>query len=315
MVEDEVVQHDDAGLVAKPLDDPAVRLGIVSDVVERDVAVRLLPARSNVDLHSPPQRRQQERRVVGDARALRRHRAVVRDCRPRAGCANGARRSVRALLTTGKRAKQLLDGIRERPLDTGTPYERPLCGHARAADFLLQPAVERRDVLARHRRDFSRSLLTLVPGISGGTETYARELCRALASVGELRYRVFLPGIAPDAADGLPSSVVGRYRASRTMPGRIAAMSLAAVRPQPLRKELGLERIDAMHFPLSVMLPSVDGPPVASTIADLQHEEHPEFFGRAELAYRKIVYGRTVRRSRIVITISEHTRQALLERY
>jgi len=159
------------------------------------------------------------------------------------------------------------------------------------------------------------SLLTLVPGISGGTETYARELCRALASVGKLRYRVFLPAIAPDAADGLPSSVAQRYRASRTMPGRIAAMSLAAVRPQPLRKELGLDRIDAMHFPLSVMLPSVDGPPVASTIADLQHEEHPEFFGRAELAYRKIAYGRTVRRSRIVITISEHTRQALLEHY
>ena len=44
------------------------------------------------------------------------------------------------------------------------------------------------------------SLLTLVPGISGGSETYARELCRALARVGELRYRVFLPDIAPDAA-------------------------------------------------------------------------------------------------------------------
>ena len=64
------------------------------------------------------------------------------------------------------------------------------------------------------------SLLTLVPGISGGSETYARELCRALARVGELRYRVFLPDIAPDAGDGLPSTVVTRYRASRTMPGR-----------------------------------------------------------------------------------------------
>ena len=43
------------------------------------------------------------------------------------------------------------------------------------------------------------SLLTLVPGISGGSETYARELCRALARVGGLRYRVFLPEIATDA--------------------------------------------------------------------------------------------------------------------
>ena len=159
------------------------------------------------------------------------------------------------------------------------------------------------------------SLLTLVPGISGGSETYARELCRALSRVGTLQYRAFLPAIAADASDGLPSSVVGRYRASRTMPGRIAGMSLAAFRPQPLRRELELDRLDAIHFPLSVMLPSVDRPAAATTVADLQHEDNPEFFGRAELTYRKVVYGWTIRRSQIVITISEHAREALLERY
>src|SRR5438876_6849915 len=121
------------------------------------------------------------------------------------------------------------------------------------------------------------SLLTLVPGISGGSETYARELCRALARVGELRYRVFVPEIAPDASDGLPWSVVGRYRASRTMAGRIAAMSLAALRPETLRRELELDRFDAIHFPLSIMLPSIESPPAVTTVLDLQHEEHPEF--------------------------------------
>ncbi len=159
------------------------------------------------------------------------------------------------------------------------------------------------------------SLLTLVPGISGGSETYARELCRALARAGTLEYRVFLPSIAPDASDGLPWSVVGRYRASRTMPGRVAAMTMAALRPEPLRRELDLDRLDAIHFPLSVMLPPVDRPAAATTVLDLQHEEHPQFFGRAELTYRKVVYGRTIRRSQIVITISEHARKTLLERY
>src|SRR5262245_17294962 len=159
------------------------------------------------------------------------------------------------------------------------------------------------------------SLLTLVPGISGGSETYARELCRALARVGELRYRVFLPEIAPDAADGLPWSVVGGYRSSRTMPGRIAAMSLAAARPGPLRRAMELDGLDAVHFPLSVMLPPVERPPAVTTVLDLQHEEHPEFFGRAELRYRKVVYGWTIRRSRIVVTISEHARHTLIERH
>ncbi len=159
------------------------------------------------------------------------------------------------------------------------------------------------------------SLLTLVPGLSGGSETYARALCSALARVGTLGYRVFLPDIAPDAADGLPWSVVGRYRASRSLPGRIAAMSHAALRARAFRADLELDRLDAIHFPLSVMLPPVDRPPAATTVLDLQHEEHPEFFGRAELAYRRIVYGWTIRRSQIVITISEHARQALIERH
>ena len=159
------------------------------------------------------------------------------------------------------------------------------------------------------------SLLTLVPGISGGSETYARELCRALARVGALEYRVFVPSIAADAGDGLPTTTVAQYRASRRTPGRLAAMSLAATRPGPLRRALGVERLDALHFPLSVMIPPVDRPPAATTVLDLQHEEHPEFFGRAELAYRKLVYGWTVRRSRIVIAISEHGRRTLIDRY
>ena len=159
------------------------------------------------------------------------------------------------------------------------------------------------------------SLLTLVPGISGGSETYARELCRSLARVGELEYRVFVPQLAADAGDGLPTDVVREYRASSSMPGRIAAMSLAAARPGPLRRALRVDELGAVHFPLSVMLPPVSRTPAATSVLDLQHEHHPEFFGRAELAYRKVVYGWTIRRSRIVIAISEHARETLLERY
>ena len=45
------------------------------------------------------------------------------------------------------------------------------------------------------------SLLTLVPGVLGGSETYSRELVRGLARVGRHEYRVFVPAIAEDAAD------------------------------------------------------------------------------------------------------------------
>ena len=157
-------------------------------------------------------------------------------------------------------------------------------------------------------------MLTLVPGVVGGSETYARELTRALARVGELEYRAFVPSIAADAGDGLPTTVVTEYRASRTTSGRVAAMARAALAPSRLRTALDLSELDAIHFPLSVMLPPVDSPPAATTVLDVQHEVFPEFFSRAELAYRRRVYGWTVRKSRIVITISEHAREALVER-
>jgi glycosyltransferase involved in cell wall biosynthesis len=155
------------------------------------------------------------------------------------------------------------------------------------------------------------SLLTLVPGISGGSETYARELVRALGLVGELEYRVFLPSIAVDV-DGLPAEVVPEYRASRSTPGRVAAMSLAAAWRRPFERRF--RGLDALHFPLSVMLPPVSEPPAVTSVLDVQHEFLPEFFPRPEVAYRKIVYLRTVRRSRLVITISEHAAGTIRER-
>jgi glycosyltransferase involved in cell wall biosynthesis len=158
------------------------------------------------------------------------------------------------------------------------------------------------------------SLLTLVPGVVGGSETYVRELCRALARVGRLDYRVFVPTIAADAADGLPAHTVAAYPAGRTMPARVRAMALAAARPGPLRRELELDRLEAIHFPLSVMLPPVENPPAVSSVLDVQHEVFPQFFSRAERLYRRAAYGWTVRRSRLVITISEHAARTLVDR-
>jgi glycosyltransferase involved in cell wall biosynthesis len=160
------------------------------------------------------------------------------------------------------------------------------------------------------------SLLTLVPGVVGGSETYARELTRALSRVGELDYEAFVPSIAQDAADGLPTRVVAEYRASTTTAGRIAAMSRAWLAPERVRSALRLETLDAIHFPLTATIPSPGPqPPAAVTVHDLQHELYPQFFSRAELAYRRVLYKHAVTSSRIVITISEHARDTLLTRY
>ena len=54
VVEHELVQDDDAGPGAEGVDDPAVGLGVVADVVERDVRLRrALPLLGDCDLLDP----------------------------------------------------------------------------------------------------------------------------------------------------------------------------------------------------------------------------------------------------------------------
>jgi len=159
-------------------------------------------------------------------------------------------------------------------------------------------------------------MLTLVPGRMGGSETYARQLCAALARVGRLDYRVLAPRVAGDAGCGLPATVVREYGDTRSTAARAAAMARAALFPGRLRRAARLDELDAIHFPLTVMLPRPPHDlPVATTILDLQHEEHPEFFSRAQLLYRRRFYRRPLLESRIVITISEHARRTILERH
>jgi glycosyltransferase involved in cell wall biosynthesis len=155
------------------------------------------------------------------------------------------------------------------------------------------------------------SLLTLVPGISGGSETYARELVRELGRVGRFEYRVFLPSIATDVV-GLPVEVVSEYRASRSLPGRIVAMGDAALGGGRIRRRFAT--VDLVHFPLSVMIPRDAGRPTVTSVLDVQHELLPGFFSRAELTYRRKVYGWSVRHSSLVVTISHHAARTLGER-
>jgi glycosyltransferase involved in cell wall biosynthesis len=160
------------------------------------------------------------------------------------------------------------------------------------------------------------SLLTLNVEAAGGTLTYARELLRSLARVGELQYRALVPPDAPDAGNGLPSTVVQASFSHSTRARRIAGLAVAAVAPGRLRNALPTGDLDVVHFPLGVMLPRLDPRAFATTtVHDLQHEEFPQFFSRSQRAYRRRVYGWTIERSRILIAISDYVRGSLIERY
>jgi glycosyltransferase involved in cell wall biosynthesis len=155
------------------------------------------------------------------------------------------------------------------------------------------------------------SMLTLVPGISGGSETYARELTKGLARVGRHDYSVLLPPIAPDAGGGLPAAVAREYAASTGRARRLLAMGSARVRPAALRKYLA--DADVIHYPLTVRVPTVAGPHVISLL-DVQHLDLPHLFSRGERLYRRFAYDGAARRSAHVIVISEFVRERAIDR-
>jgi glycosyltransferase involved in cell wall biosynthesis len=154
------------------------------------------------------------------------------------------------------------------------------------------------------------SLLTLVPGQLGGSETYVRELLRALVRVGELDYRVLLPPAAPAAAEGLPSELATEYRRAQTIPQRLVAMGAAAVRPGPLRARLRDAQV--VHYPLTLRLPPAA--PSVVTLHDVQHLDLPAMFPRAERAFRAVAWHRSARGADRVIVMSEFVRERAVER-
>lgn len=149
------------------------------------------------------------------------------------------------------------------------------------------------------------SLLTLAPEEQGGSETYARQLLRALGATGAHEYTCFVPEEARDAAEGLPSVAVRKLPIGRGGRRRVPASWLASARSRPLRSKL--RDLDVVHYPLTVRVPRVRLPSVV-TLQDLQHRDLPELFSRSQRIFRRFAYDRAAQRAPAVIVLSEFVR-------
>jgi glycosyltransferase involved in cell wall biosynthesis len=150
-------------------------------------------------------------------------------------------------------------------------------------------------------------LLTLAPGRSGGSETYARELCAHLDPA--LGFRVVTSPLAADAGGPLPTVVAREFTSPSSNVGRLVATARAAVDPRLRHHFRGA---DVVHYPLTVPLPPLGMPSVVSLL-DLQHRDLPQVFSRGERAYRAIAYDRAAKRADRVIAISEFVRGRAIE--
>jgi len=162
------------------------------------------------------------------------------------------------------------------------------------------------------------SLLTLLPGQVGGSETYVHGLLGAFRDGhGPERTTVLVTdrvrqrcGAATGGRVSLQAIRRFRYRSGTAWRGLAIGAGLLA------GERLGggvLAELDVVHYPLTIPLPRCRRPSVI-TYHDAQHLEHPEFSSRAERAFRALAYDDAARRASVVVTPSDFTRRAVIER-
>lgn len=165
----------------------------------------------------------------------------------------------------------------------------------------------------RHPLRVALSMLTLVPGRTGGGETYARELVRALGRLGTVEATTFVSHAAAGFSSGVTERVVAGVTGGASTPGRVWTRAQAGlIRRGGIRRAQA--EFDVVHAPFTVAVPPAPrGVPLVPTLHDLQHLDLPQFFSRTMIAYRKYFYERTARNAAAVITDSEFTKDRIVQ--
>jgi glycosyltransferase involved in cell wall biosynthesis len=140
----------------------------------------------------------------------------------------------------------------------------------------------------------------------GGNETYIKNLIAAIAELdGENRYTLFLAN-ARAARDWH-----GRYSnfAVRLLPPPTPIVRV----PVALAFELRRHPVDVLHVQYTA--PPFCPAPVIATIHDLAFEHLPETFTRRGQMQLRLTVRRTARRAARIITVSEFSRQDIINTY
>jgi glycosyltransferase involved in cell wall biosynthesis len=161
------------------------------------------------------------------------------------------------------------------------------------------------------------SLLTLVPGRMGGSESYVTALLDQFArGNGPERVTVLandqVAAVYRDRGRG-PVTLhrVRAYKPRRRRLAHAAGMLAAHAFPSRVAREVppGLE---LLHFPVTVPIPRT-GLPEIVTLHDVQHHDLPEFFSPPERALRRLTYDGAARRASAVVTPSEYSARRIVD--
>ena len=157
------------------------------------------------------------------------------------------------------------------------------------------------------------SMLNLVPGGMGGSETYALELIRQLAATTDVSATAVVAETGAGFSEGLvPEIVIDGVRGGRSNTERMRALISAGLRAGRVR-ELTADA-DVVHYPFTVPVPRpARGQAFVQSLLDVQHLDLPHLFSRAERLYRRPFYEGGARVADKVITISEFAKRSIVE--
>lgn len=155
------------------------------------------------------------------------------------------------------------------------------------------------------------SMLTVVPGGMGGTETYARALVRRLREMPEVDVRSVLPRDAAGFTGGCAELVVRSVHGARTPVGRVLTLARAAAAGRRVRSWTADAQV--VHVPFSTVVPGpAHGQALVQTLHDVQHLDLPHLFGRGDKLYRRATYERDACRADAVITVSQFAKDRIV---
>lgn len=153
--------------------------------------------------------------------------------------------------------------------------------------------------------------LYLIPGGVGGTEIYLRNLLKALAEIDQRNeYYLYLNretglDLSPEAANfaAVQTGVKAKFR-----PGRLLWEQTG------LARATSNDRLDVLFSP-GFTSPRWSRGKRVTVIHDLQHRKQPENFGWLERRAWEWSVAQSVKRSDVVVTVSEASRKDVLDAY
>jgi len=160
--------------------------------------------------------------------------------------------------------------------------------------------------------DVALSMLTVVPGGMGGSETYARALTRELVGVGGFSATAFVPTNAAGFSEGVPERVVPSVRTGPSTSARLFAVISAQLHSRSIRQQYGAA--DLVHYPFTVPAPKpAKDQAFVQSLLDVQHLDLPSLFKKPELLFRRHFYEGAARKADAIITISNFAKQRMVE--